>query len=109
MCRFVLLVLLVLLVCAKSFRKRKNKKFKTALITSFILPLKTNFNATLSSLNREVTASKTKPLLVENELKKIKTFDSNYFIAESHFEDDGIHDLVFQPMYRYFKIIAGLW
>ena len=108
LCRFVLLVLLVLLVCAKSFRKRKNKKFKTALITSFILPLKTNFNATLSSLNREVTASKTKPLLVENELKKLKTFDSNYFIAESHFEDDGIHDLVFQPMYRYFKIIAGL-
>ena len=32
------LVLLVLLVCAKSFRK-KNKEFKTALITSFILLL----------------------------------------------------------------------
>ena len=35
---FVLLVLLVLFVRAKSFRK-KNKGFKTALITSFTLPL----------------------------------------------------------------------
>ena len=33
---FVLFVLFVLFVCAKSFCK-KNKKFKTALITSFIL------------------------------------------------------------------------
>ena len=35
---FVLLVLFVLFVRAKSFRK-KNKGFKTALITSFTLPL----------------------------------------------------------------------
>ena len=35
---FVLLVLFVLIVRAKSFRK-KNKGFKTALITSFTLPL----------------------------------------------------------------------
>ena len=35
------LVLLVLLVSAKSFRK-KNKEFKTALITSFILLLMAN-------------------------------------------------------------------
>ena len=37
-CVFVLLVLLVLLVRAKSFRK-KNKEFKTALMTSFTLLL----------------------------------------------------------------------
>ena len=35
----VLLTLLVLFVRAKSFRKKKIKKFKTALITSFILLL----------------------------------------------------------------------
>ena len=35
---FVLLMLFVLFVRAKSFRK-KNKGFKTALITSFTLPL----------------------------------------------------------------------
>ena len=38
LCAFVLLALLVLLVRAKSFHK-KNKEFKTALITSFTLLL----------------------------------------------------------------------
>ena len=35
----VLLVILVLLVCVKSFRKKNNEKFNTALITSCILLL----------------------------------------------------------------------
>ena len=48
-------------------------------------------------------------MLAENELKKLKTFDSSYFIGKSHFEEDGTQNyLVFQPMYRYFKIIAGV-
>ena len=34
-----LIVLLVLLVCAKSFRKKNNKEFKTALMTSIALLL----------------------------------------------------------------------
>ena len=42
-------------------------------------------------------------------MKKLKTFDSSYFIGKSHFEEDGTQNyLVFQPMYRYFKIIAGV-
>ena len=36
---------------------------------------KTDFDAKLSSLNRKLTSNKTKHLLVENELKKIETFD----------------------------------
>ena len=41
-------------------------------------------------------------------MKKLKTFDSSYFIGKSHFEEDGTQNyLVFQPMYRYFKRIAG--
>ena len=48
-------------------------------------------------------------MLVENELKRLKTFDLSYFIGKSHFEEDGTQNyLVFQPMYRYFKIIAGV-
>ena len=39
---------------------------------------KTDSDAKLSSLNRNITTNKTKYLLVENELKKIKTFDSIY-------------------------------
>ena len=43
----------------------------------------------LSSLDRKIAANKTKHLLVENELKKLRTFDSSYFIGKSHFEEDG--------------------
>ena len=42
----------------------------------------------LSSLDRKITANKTKHLLVENELKKLRTFDSSYFIGKSHFEEE---------------------
>ena len=60
-------------------------------------------------LTEKITPNKSKHLLVQNELKKLKTFDSSYFIGKSHFEEDGAQNyLVFQPMYRYFKIIAGV-
>ena len=69
---------------------------------------KTDFDAILSSLNRKITENKTKHLLVENELKKLKTFDSSYFNGKSHFEEDGSQNyLVFQPTDRYFKVIAN--
>ena len=66
---------------------------------------KTDFDAKLSSLNKKITSNKTKHLLVENELNKLKTFDSSYFIGRSHFHEDGTqNDLVFQPIIRYFKM-----
>ena len=69
---------------------------------------KIDFDAKLSSRNRKITANKSKNLLVENELKRLKTFDSSYFIGKSHFEEDGTQNyLVFQPMYRYFKMITN--
>ena len=47
--------------------------------------------------------------LLKINFKKVKTFESSYCIAKSHFEEDGRQNyLVFQPMYRYFKIIAGV-
>ena len=68
----------------------------------------TDFDAKLSSLNRKISANKSKNLLVENDLKKLKTFDSSYFIGKSHFEEDGTQNyLVFQPINRYFKVIAN--
>ena len=70
---------------------------------------KTNFDAKLSSLNRKITANKSKHLLVETELKKLKTFKSSYFIGKSQFKEDVTQNyLVFQPMCRYFKQIAGV-
>ena len=62
----------------------------------------------MSSLKRQITANKTKHLPVENELKRLKTFDSSYFIGKSHFEEDGNQNyLVFQQMNKYFKVIAN--
>ena len=54
------------------------------------------------------TANKSKHLLVENESKKLKTFDSSYFVGKSRFEEDGTQNcLVFQPISKYFKVIAN--
>ena len=62
----------------------------------------------MSNLNRKITQNKSKYLLVENELNKLKTFDSSYFTGKSHFgEDDTQNYLVFPPMYRYFEMITN--
>ena len=46
-------------------------------------------------------------MLVENELKKLQKFDAAFFRDKSHFEEDGTQNyLVFQPIYRYFRIIG---
>ena len=60
------------------------------------------------SLNKKINQNKTKHLLVENELNKLKTFDSSYFIGNSHFEEDGTQNyLVFQPLNKDFKVITN--
>ena len=69
---------------------------------------KTVFDTKLLSLNRKSTENKSKHLLVENELKKLKTFDSSYFIGKSHFDEDGTQSyLVFQTILKYFKVITN--
>ena len=68
---------------------------------------KINFDAGLTKISDRVTSYKSKHFLVENELKKLKAFDSSYFKDKSHFEEGGTQNyLVFQPMYKYFKKIA---
>ena len=60
------------------------------------------------SLNRKITQNKTQHLLIESELNKLKTFDSSYFIGESHFDEDGTQNyLVFQTINKYFKVITN--
>ena len=67
---------------------------------------KTELDSKLFSLYRKFTANKSKHLLVENELKKLKTFDLGYFIGKSHFDEDGTQNyLVFQPIHKYFKFV----
>ena len=69
---------------------------------------KTDFDAKLSICNRKITQNKTKHLLVENELNKLKTFDLSYFIGKSHFEEDSTEKyLAFQPLNKYFKVVTN--
>ena len=69
---------------------------------------KSNFDNTVSSLDSKIAANKTKNESIENELKKLKTLDLSYFIGKSHFEEDGTQNyLVFQPINRYFNLIAN--
>ena len=56
----------------------------------------------------KITENKSKNLLVENELNKLKTFELDYFIGKSHFEEDSTQNyLVFQPVNKYFKVITN--
>ena len=57
----------------------------------------------------KINSNKAKHLVVENEFKKLQTFDSIYFRGKSYFEEDGAQNyLVFQAMYRYFKSVAEI-
>ena len=57
---------------------------------------KTDFDDKLSNLNRKIAKNKTDHLLVQNELKKPKTFDLRYFIGKNYFGEDGVQNyLVF--------------
>ena len=69
---------------------------------------KRNFDNTVSSLNNKITVNKTKNGSFENEFKKLKTFDSSYFIGKSLFQEDGTQNyLVFQLLNKYFEVIAN--
>ena len=81
---------------------------KSVFVIKTNLLAKTDFDAKLSSLNRKITVNKSKQLIVENELKKLKAFHSSYFIGKSHFDEDGTqNDVIFQPLNKYFKVIAN--
>ena len=69
---------------------------------------KTDFDAKLSRFNIKITSNKTRHIIVENELKMLKTFYLSYFIGKSHFEEDDTQNyLVYQPLNKYFKIITN--
>ena len=53
------------------------------------LVTKTDIDTKVTSLNKTINLNKVKHLLVENELKKLQTFDASYFIGKSDFEEDG--------------------
>ena len=50
---------------------------------------KTNFDNEVSSLDTKIEANKTKNESIENEIKRLKTFDLSYVLGKGHFEEDG--------------------
>ena len=62
----------------------------------------------MSGLNIKITQNETRHLLVENELNKSKTFDSNHYNGKIYFEEDDTPNcLIFQPLKKYFKVGGG--
>ena len=60
------------------------------------LVAKTNFDNPISSLDSKIAENKTKNESIQNELKKLKTFDLGFFIGKNYFEKDGAQNyLVF--------------
>ena len=58
-------------------------------------------------MSKRITSNKTKHLLVENEWKKLKTFDLSYFRGKTHFEEYGNpNHLFFKSMYKYLNNIS---
>ena len=70
---------------------------------------KTDFDAKLSNLHRKNISNKSKHLLVENQLKKLKTFDYGYLTSKSFFDKDGSQNyLIFQPVLKCFTLNGSL-
>ena len=55
----------------------------------------------------ETLATKAELKEYQDKIVKYKAFDSSHFHGKSHFEDDATHNLVFQPVHRYFKTVAN--
>ena len=70
------------------------------------LVTKTNFDAKLKALSDRVTKNRLKDLLLDNKLKKLKTFDTDYFEGRNYLEGgDGTQNmLVFQVENEYFGL-----
>ena len=95
-------------ITSLEFNKLTTENFNARLAQASLIT-KTDFDVTLQSLSKRITSNKTKHLLVENELKKLKTFDLSYLQGKGHFGEYGAQNyLVFQPRYIYFKSISAV-
>ena len=55
----------------------------------------------LKAISDRVTRNKAKDLLLHNELKKLKAFDTNYFKGKSYFGNNNINYLLFEVSFTY--------
>ena len=70
---------------------------------------KTDFDDKLKGFNKRINSNKEKHVLIENEFKKLQTFDSSYFRGKSHFVDsDGTQNLYFSQYSDILKVLVIL-
>ena len=88
-------------ITTPEFNKLTTENF-AAKLKQENLVTKTDFDNKPTSFNRKITSNKTRHLVIENELKKLKTFDLGYFIGKSYFDEDGAQNCyIFQPISKY--------
>ena len=80
--------------------------FNARLAAQTDLIIKPEFDAKLKGISDRVTKNKTKHLLVENELRKLKTLDLSYFRGKNSFEGNygAQNALAFQTMQKQFNL-----
>ena len=82
---------------------------ETRILDATGLVTKTDFDSKLKSASDRVIKNKSKELLLDNELKKLKAFDLSYFRGKIYFEESGtLIYLIFQPMNKYFERVDGV-
>ena len=96
-----LVIMIINVLLPPEFNNLSARVF-TARLAQANLITAMDFDDKLKSLNQKINSNKTKHLLVENEFKKLETFDS------IHFKRWYTKHLVFQPMCRYFMRVAGV-
>ena len=75
-------------------------------VTSLVT--KTDFDAKLKAISDRDTKNKSKDLILDNELKKLKAFDLSYFKGKNYFEESStLIYLILQPIDKCFKRIVG--
>ena len=91
-------------ITTREFNAMTANVFNAKLALANLIKL-TEFDANFKKISDRLTSNKNKHLLVENELKKLKTFDLSYFRGKNCF--GGNHGtqnlLVFQEKEKYFK------
>ena len=93
-------------ITTSEFNKVTAEIFKVRLAQGDLVT-KTDFDTKLKILNKKVDSSKTKHLLVENKLKKLKKLDLRYFRGKNYFGNDSKNYLVFEASLQCIKLKYG--
>ena len=91
-------------ITTQEFNDLTAKNF-TGRLKEADLVTKTDFDDKLKSFNQKINLNKTKHLLVENEIGRLKRISKDYMAVKYLFEEYGIQNyVVFQLMSKYVKV-----